>query len=281
MAGTLSERNESRSYGSDGSATLVYNWRGAGSDAAAAYTALLAALPATFDGKTRETAPQMDPVVIDTVGGTGDYLVTCRYMPVTSQPQAAAEITVRIATQSRNQHITQAYAHVASYPASPTPPDHKGAIGVTKDGVDGCDVDDPEIAITVMRRYTLTTLPATATLMALRGKVNSDTVSIKDTRKNRTWSLAGGELRCTGVEEGLLAADGLVDVAFQFVASENKTGLTIGTITDVAKKGHEYLWVEYLDSIDAGGRKICTPLYAHVEQVYPTTAMSGLGLGGT
>ena len=279
MTISLTEKPESRAYGSDGSVTLVYNYRGAGADTVLAFATLLASLPTTFEGKTREPNPQMETVDVDTKEGTGNYIATCRYLPVEKQRQTAGEVTVRIGTAGGSRRITQAYAHITDYPAGA--PNHKGAIGVTKDGAEGCDVADPVVSMTVLRRYTPDTLPATAAMMALRGRVNSDSVTIKDTRKNRTWTCAAGELLCVGVEEGLKADDGLVDVTFQFEASPNQTGLTIGDITEIAKKGHEHLWCEYFDSLDGNGKKTSTPLYAHVDQVYPTAAMNGLGLNGT
>lgn len=275
---TLTEKPESRAYNTDGSITLVYNYRDAGSDTAAAYAALIAALPETSDDMVREPFPTMAPIYVDESAGDGDYEVTCRYLPVEKQRQASGEIQVRISTVSASKHITQAYAHIASYGTNP--PNHKGAIGVTKDGPQGTDVQDPLIAMTVLRRYPVASLPATSTLTALRGKVNEDQVTITDTRKDRTWTVPVGELLCEGFEEGLLASDGLVDVTYNFLASPNLTDLTVGDLTGIAKKGHEHLWIEYAEKRDGTGNRIAVPQFAHVDQIYPTTNMNGLGLGG-
>ena len=40
------------------------------------------------------------------------------------------------------------------------------------------------------------------------------------------------------------------EITFRFAASRNRTGITSGTITGIAKKGWEYLWVRYADEED-------------------------------
>lgn len=285
---TLNERFDSREYGTDGSITLIYDYRDAGSDTDAAYDALLVSLPAaftTYAGKLamRESHPSMEPVYVDSDEGLGDYLVRVRYVAPEVARLAEEEVTVRISTQGGTKHITQAYAHIADYLAAGWPggaPDTQGALNATKDGVEGVDVSDPAVVMVITRRYELANLPTTAVLMALRGNVNSDEVTIKDTRKNRTWVMPAGELLCEGVDEGTLDDDGLVTVTYQMAASPNMTGITIGDIVDIDKKGWEHLWVDYYDYVDGDGFMVSEPFSAHVDQVYPTVAMDGLGLDG-
>jgi len=280
MAPALTERMSSRAYGTDGSLSLIYDYRDGGSDAAVAYVAATALLPGTVDSRSRVGYVGFDPVFVDTENDDGHYTVTARYVPAGSDEdrQAEGEVVVRIGTVGRTTHITTAYDHIEDYPAAA--PDHLGSIGVTDDGVEGVDVSDPMIIISVTRRYLAASLPATATMLGLRGKVNSDVVTIKDTRKNRTWTIAAGELLCEGVSEGTLDDDGLVTVQFEFSASQNQASMTVGGITTIVKKGWEHVWVEY-QTIGIAIPKIVTPKYAHVEQIYPTTAMDGLGMDGT
>jgi hypothetical protein len=52
-------------------------------------------------------------------------------------------------------------------------------------------------------------------------------------------------------------------------ASPNRTGITVGDITGISKKGWEYLWVRYADSEDAAAKAIVKkPVAAYVEKVY-------------
>ncbi len=285
---TLNERMESRQYGSDGSITLVYDYRDAGTDTDTAYDALLASLPsmsATYGGKlaVREAHPSMDPVFVDTETNTGHYLVRCRYAAPEIARLAEEEVTVRIGTAGGTRHITQAYAHIEDYldPSWPgDPPNSGGVLNATNDGPEGTDVVDPPVLMMITRRYKPENLPATATLTALRGMVNSDEVTIKDTRKDRTWIAAAGELLCEGFEEGTLDDDGLVTVTFQMAASPNQTDLTVGNITGIDKLGWEYLWVRYIDIPDEDGYLVAEAFSVHIEQIYPTTAMDELGLDG-
>ena len=290
---TLTARQESNEYGEDGSISLVYDYYDAGADSNAAYIALLAALPATaqtWDGKlcVRETYPSMHTVVVDEVTDRGHYHVRARYFRPEVVRQAEEEVTVRVMTTGGTRYLTQAFEHVFDYfsdswAAEAT--NHGGTIGVTKDGVGGVDVSDPGISFIIMRRYALANLPATGTLMNLRGKVNSDEVTIYDTRKDRTWTLKAGEILCEGVEESTLDNDNMVTVTFQMAMSQNHAiadgnELLIGDIEDIEKLGWEHLWVEYESFMNDDGFQVSEPAFAHVERVYETVEMDGLGLDG-
>ncbi len=68
------------------------------------------------------------------------------------------------------------------------------------------------------------------------------------------------------------------EITFSFAASPNATGLTMGDITDIDKKGWEYLWVRYQDAEDEDVL-VKQPAAAYVEQVYPYGDFSLLGIG--
>jgi hypothetical protein len=58
------------------------------------------------------------------------------------------------------------------------------------------------------------------------------------------------------------------------------TGLAVGPITGIAKKGWEYLWVRYADVEDTGAKMLVKrPIAAYVEQVYEYANFAGLGIG--
>ena len=69
------------------------------------------------------------------------------------------------------------------------------------------------------------------------------------------------------------------EITFRFAASPNETGLSVGSITGINKKGWEYLWVRYADAEDAGsGAIIKKPIAAYVERVYDDANFGALGI---
>lgn len=173
------------------------------------------------------------------------------------------------------QRITQSRATVASYTRSGSfQRSFGGAIGVRSDGeVEGCDVLVPTTGYTVNYSFPsdqFTDGTYIRKIITAVGSVNSDTFQ----------GLAAGEGLLTRVS-GRRRADGGWDVAFTFAVSLNETGLTIGEITGIAKKGWEYLWVYYSEDVrTAGGVNYTTklPVHAYVEQVYRASAYADLGL---
>ena len=70
------------------------------------------------------------------------------------------------------------------------------------------------------------------------------------------------------------------EISYKFAVSPNQSGLTIGANTGIAKKGWEYLWVQYGDDVDATAQVLIKkPVAVYVEQVYPFASFGGLGIG--
>ena len=70
------------------------------------------------------------------------------------------------------------------------------------------------------------------------------------------------------------------EITFKFAGSPNRTGITVGPITGIAKKGWEYLWVRYADAEDpASNTLVKQPVAAYVEKVYEDGSFSSLGIG--
>jgi len=67
-------------------------------------------------------------------------------------------------------------------------------------------------------------------------------------------------------------------LSYRFVASQNVTDQTIGDITGISKKGHEYLWVRYQDTV---GENVLfkKPKHVYVNKVYKETNFAALGIG--
>jgi len=108
-------------------------------------------------------------------------------------------------------------------------------------------------------------------LFALTGKTNNATFK----------GFAIGECLFLGAS-GSKRGKGDWEITFRFAASPNKTGLTVGDITGIAKKGWEYLWVRYEDAVDtAAGTMVKKPLAVYIEKVYEEGNFADLAIGTT
>jgi hypothetical protein len=113
-------------------------------------------------------------------------------------------------------------------------------------------------------------------LYALTGKVNSTGFWI--TIRGDRYQFAAGECLFLGASADESTASDFVDITYRFAASPNRTGITVGDITGISKKGWEYLWVRYADAEDATAKAIVKkPVAAYVEKVYEVGDFSAIG----
>ena len=161
---------------------------------------------------------------------------------------------------------------IASYaPAGETAPNFKGAIGATKDSVEGVDITVP------VYNFSETHIFAAADVdNAYKGVV----AALTSKTNNATFKgFAIGECLFLGAS-GSKRGKGDWEMRFSFAASPNKTGLTVGDITGIAKKGWEYLWVRYEDAVDAtAGALVKKPHAVYIEKVYEAGSYADLGIG--
>ncbi|RLJ02117.1 MAG: hypothetical protein DRP08_04810, partial [Candidatus Aenigmatarchaeota archaeon] len=69
------------------------------------------------------------------------------------------------------------------------------------------------------------------------------------------------------------------EITFKFAASPNQEDIAIGDITDITKKGWEYLWARYEDVEDSSAKALVKkPTAVYVEQVYPCSDFYELGI---
>jgi hypothetical protein len=173
---------------------------------------------------------------------------------------------------------------VGSYADSsiPSAPDFHGAIGVSNTNgnaeVQGVDITVPIYNFSETHYLTVeqVTPEYKGTLFQLTGKVNSGGFR----------GLAAGECLFLGASGTLHGTEtetettGDWEITYRFAASPNKTGITIGSITGIAKKGWEYLWVRYADVEDMDAMAMVKrPVAAYVEQVYEDADFSLLDIG--
>jgi hypothetical protein len=173
-------------------------------------------------------------------------------------------------TSGGTQHITQAYGEL-KYGSGPA---QQGAIGVDSNGVNGVDIvvpalqwqetyDVPNQYITSGWIRGVAGVTGTTNLSSFRGFERGEVLFVG----------------CTGSQEwDDEKGKGPWSLAFRFVASQNQTGLSVGSIGGITKGGHQYLWVRYEDAVE-GNDLLKRPKTVYVNQVYRETDFSVLGIG--
>ena len=195
------------------------------------------------------------------------------YAPVSNEfePPQTGESVFAFDTGGGTQHITHSLATVATYAApGQTAPGFQGAIGVTADSVEGVDIVVPvyQFSETHVFPDAAVTDSYKNTLMIMTGRVNSDTFR----------GFAAGSVLFLGAA-GSQRGDGDWEITFRFAVSVNLSAINVGPITNISKKGWEYLWVRYEDAEDGAAQAIVKrPVAAYVERVYLELPFSVLGL---
>jgi hypothetical protein len=174
------------------------------------------------------------------------------------ESQVYTERTFAGSTSGGSFNVTQGYG-VTSYAApGGTAPNFQGAINVNEQGVQGVDVIVPqfEFSLTKTQENGFVSLSYAATLARMTGKTNNAAFE----------TFAAGELLFLGADFSQQSS-GSATLTYKFSASPNRTGLTIGSITGIAKKGHEYLWVFYRPNL-SGNFLVRIPVAVYVHKVY-------------
>ena len=200
--------------------------------------------------------------------GSGLWEVSVRYGKL--EPKETGQSSYSFDTGGGNQKITQSLQTINSYaPPGEDPPDFKGAIGVSTDSVEGTDITIPVFNFTETHYVPVALLTGAykVVLFYLTGRVNHAPFK----------GFARGEVLFQGASGSQRGQEDW-EITFSFAASPNATGLTVGDITDIDKKGWEYLWVRYQDSEDADVL-VKQPAAVYVEQVYLYGDFSLLGIG--
>jgi hypothetical protein len=156
------------------------------------------------------------------------------------------------------------------------------AIGVDGDSVAGVDIVVPQLTWT--ENYDVPDAYVTSAYIkqvaGLTGTVNSAAF--------RTF--AAGEvlfMGCSGSHEwDAEKGNGPWSLSFKFVASPNAGAgqtigaITIGGISGISKRGHDYLWVRYDDEV-TDNTLLKKPKHVYVNRVYRDGNFSDLGIGTT
>ena len=147
----------------------------------------------------------------------------------------APSVTYSFDTSGATAHITQSRGTRGYSCDGSTPADNNGAIGVTKEAVEGCDVPIPSLKFNETHQIDarLITPSWINTVAMLTGSTNQGAW--------RIW--ADGQVLFHGAT-GQSQDDGFVPVTFSFEVGLNATGLNVAGAS-VEKKAWEYLWCYY------------------------------------
>lgn len=270
----FSKRHESdrTSTGAQGTAEVHYIAVATGTgkdDISEIRTAAEADLPSSFDGLPSRTIA-IEPINAE----DGLWDVVASYRPQaqeqTGPPPAGADSEYNFEVAANTVHITQSKATVGVFvPTGGTPPTATGAIGLTADGVEGCDIIVPESRWSETHFLAESFVDAgyRGTLRNLVGKVNNATFR----------GHAAGEVLFTGVTGSKRRSDKVWQLSYQFAYSPNATGLTVGDIASITKGGWEYLWV-YYEPVVSAHQIIQRPAVVFVERVYDSGNFGSLGI---
>ncbi len=267
---TLTEKLDSRKWttGDNASVEMVYILTGT-SDDVTAKNLIASSTVGTYNGLVRQSI-QIEPEWVDTTTGDGQWVATVRYG--VRPPTEVGESSFSFDTSGGTQHITQSLATVHRYGApGTTAPDFGGAVGVTHDNVEGVDITVPVYSFSETHYLpsAVVTPAYKGTLFSLTGKVNN--ASFK--------GLAAGECLFLGASGSKRGAEDW-EITYRFAGSPNRTGLVVGPITGISKKGWEYMWVRYADSEDAAAKAIVKkPVAVYIERVYEEGNFALLGIG--
>ena len=205
--------------------------------------------------------------------GPDSWLFTAEYNEKEPEPGA---YTISIDTSGGQVQQTYAYSEAKFVATGETAPDMNGAIDVQDKKPQGVQRIIPALKLTVNAKI------KTANVTTDGGVVHYARVisELTGTVNNATMlgQFAAGELLFTGASGDIVAED--PSLQFTFLSSKNVTGLTIGDITGIDKKGHDYLWFSFKKDKDSGTNLPQTkPRAAYVNRIYKEADHSLLYIG--
>ncbi len=205
--------------------------------------------------------------------GDQTWVGTCHYA---YGPVSDNEYTFEIGGGTNK--ITQSLGTTAYPLAGLTAPNFAGAIGVTKDSVEGVDVQAP--TYTWSETWGFSNAQITDAYKATLFQLTNAPVNSLPWR-----NFAAGEvlfLGASGRQKNLPPFSTQLpwQITFKFAASPNANDIMVGPIGPITKLGWQYLWTRYADFDDVASQALVKqPLAVYVETVYDSSDLNLLGIG--
>jgi len=185
------------------------------------------------------------------------------------------EANLQFDTTGATTRMTQSIKTLARLaPPGQQAPDFKGAIGVREDDVEGVDITVPQLNIKVTKKlpFGFVNHAYIMKLFFLTGTVN----------KNSWRGFGPREVLFLGASGSLRTSDWKWEITYHFAFQPSikaQDGFMIGDIGPIEKKGWDYLWVRYEETVDKQAKALIRkPVAVYIEQVYPEDDFSKLGI---
>lgn len=170
-------------------------------------------------------------------------------------PRAVGEATWSFDATGATQRVFEAFSQTAYGTGAP---DADNQINIRDGKVEGVDIIIPSLTITINQKFeggslTLSWAKAVADMVG----TTNDATFIDEFDAGEMLFLGAQGTQPVAYNDDGSTAFGPRDVTFNFAYSKNRTGLSFGAITGVAKNGHQYVWfayevVENADSLKGG-----------------------------
>lgn len=221
----------------------VWDEDGSITDEADAYAALLAhPLPTSYTFPSTRVATLKSISITDVSDEEWEFTVSYS----TFEAPAVDQVDYEFEAGTQSVTVTHALATTAYTGGGRTAPDFKNGINVGSDGkVQGIAVDLPRFSFSVTKHWAAADVDQAYQIVVagLAGTVNDDAF----------FGLPAGSVKFLGARGRL---NGLkFPITYRFEYSANETGLTVGDITGIARKGWQYLDIYRRTIADATAKK--------------------------
>lgn len=206
-----------------------------------------------------------DDIAVQSQGHDVHY-VTVRYVTQDQQqgPAQVGSLKFSFQTTGGTFHITHSKETVSSYKVGGgSAADYQQAINAKFSEGNGWDIEGADIIIPALKLSYTVTHP--------RGFLNENQAralaGITGCVNSATWrGFAAGEVIFLGAD-GSDGTNSDAEITYHVACESNLEGLVYGSITGVAKQGHDLLWVESKKTA-SGGKPVVNVLAVRVERVY-------------
>lgn len=225
-------------------------------DAADAFDELLEEAPETYGNLPRSNSPDLTRVSDLMFLGRVEYAVP----PAGEIPTGGFEMSFDIGGQ--NQRVYQSLNTVNTYAApGETAPDFKGAINVTRDGVQGADIIHPTFQFA--RTYYVSAGTVTTSWIQARSSLVG-TVS-----SSAVLGFPAGEMLLTGFSGTARPSEDDWSVTFRWARRPNIVNESVFDISGINQDGWDYRWAHFIEEADDDAKmRVRRVLAIYVERVY-------------